>query len=247
MNDLNQSIMTEMRPFKSLDLTKECAIIRTIFHHDVSSSTKSAYQAYLDYYADEIRRIKFAVASTSMQWNSFVVANHDELLKVVETVQNEKNSTRPQLRQTLIGYSLDGKGEFPAALNRTIDLAIRILVMINVRETSFRLQTPQTPSIQWDDDSTLVNFVTRLFRRSTLHITAKDGRIDPLFTVASMVNICGLKIEWTQSLQDHLRLDRRAHVLRVFPYKHCLLKFMEGGRAAEKTYAHTFPCCDPPF
>jgi hypothetical protein len=37
-----------------------------------------------------------------------------------------------------------------------------------------------------------------------------------------MVRICGLKIEWTTSLHDHLRLDRRRKALQVFPYKCCL-------------------------
>ena len=81
-----------------------------------------------------------------------------------------------------------------------------------------------------------MDFIARQFPRSTLQISVRDGRIHPFFTIANMVGICGLKIEWTQSLQDHLRLDRRANVLRVFPYKHCLLRFIECGRANENKY-----------
>ena len=32
-------------------------------------------------------------------------------------------------------------------------------------------------------------------------------------------NVCGLTIEWTTSLHDHLRLDRRRKALKIFPYK----------------------------
>jgi len=34
-----------------------------------------------------------------------------------------------------------------------------------------------------------------------------------------MVHICGLGLKWSESLEDHLRLDRRGKVLWVFPYK----------------------------
>ncbi|KAE9382266.1 hypothetical protein N431DRAFT_507329, partial [Stipitochalara longipes BDJ] len=37
-----------------------------------------------------------------------------------------------------------------------------------------------------------------------------------------MQRVCGLKIEWTTSLPDHLYLDRRRKALKMFPYKcHC--------------------------
>jgi len=45
-----------------------------------------------------------------------------------------------------------------------------------------------------------------------------------------MVRICGLKVEWTTSLEDHLRLDRRRKAIRVFSYKCCLQAILSDER-----------------
>ena len=128
-------------------MNDERTIIQTVFSHDMSSNSKQTHQEYLDYYKGEIQKVVFSVALTSVEWSSFIIAtDHMEPLAMVETVQHEKESIRPKIREVLKA-NLDRREASVSALNRTIDLAIRILVMINIREASSRLQTPQTLSI----------------------------------------------------------------------------------------------------
>ncbi|KAH9208022.1 hypothetical protein DL95DRAFT_270646, partial [Leptodontidium sp. 2 PMI_412] len=55
-------------------------------------------------------------------------------------------------------------------------------------------------------------------------------RLDPSFTVVNMIKICGLQVRWTESLEDHLRLDRRAKVLSIFSQKDFLSGHMQSAK-----------------
>lgn len=91
--------------------------------------------------------------------------------------------------------------------------------MINVQEPIFGgLRHGATP-VEWDDRTTLQDFLRSLFPSSRWQITAQSSRLGPYFTVSFMRRVCGLKIEWTTSLHDHLRLDRQRRALKIFPYK----------------------------
>ena len=214
--------------FAPLEPSDERNVIETVFG-PMSDHKQAAYQEYIDYYRAELQNFNFAVVAAGLRdtsWNSFPIQNHADLRLVIESVKQHGPSTRPQVRQVVKEHfrSRDASIE---SWNRCIDLAIRILLMLNVREPQYALQTPQTPVVQWNDEATLLSFVTKQFACSTKFISGRDRRVHPLFTVANMASICGLRVEWTQSLEDHLRLDRRAKVLRIFPYKKCLLSFLD--------------------
>jgi hypothetical protein len=118
-------------------------------------------------------------------------------------------------------------------INRSIDLTLRLWLTLNVREPAYKLQTPQTPVLQWDDSTALSSFVASQFPKARWHLDVRASRLDPYFTAVNMVRICGLKIEWTDSLEDHLRLDRRQKVLRIYPHKCCLQGYLESSHDAE--------------
>lgn len=91
--------------------------------------------------------------------------------------------------------------------------------MINIQEPKFGGLRHEATFIQWDDESTLRAFLESLFPLSRWPVTAQSSRLGPHFTAAFMRRVCGLSIEWTTSLHDHLRLDRRRKALKIFPYK----------------------------
>jgi hypothetical protein len=99
--------------------------------------------------------------------------------------------------------------------------------MINVQTAKLRSLTPGTPVVPWHDGSCPATLIQAQFPAADLDITYREGRLHPYFTVANMIRICNLKIQWTDSLADHLRLDRRINTLRVFPHKRSLLQMLE--------------------
>ena len=94
---------------------------------------------------------------------------------------------------------------------------------VNARDQELRVQTLQKLSIHWQNDCTLEDFVALQISPSNWSLEARESRLDPFFMAANMVRICGLKLKWTESVEDHLRLDRRAEVPWVYLYKNCFV------------------------
>jgi len=107
-------------------------------------------------------------------------------------------------------------------------------------QLSTSLLSPQkNPPIEWEDEHSLTEFVRKQFPVSSTTVNTKLGGlrelereqehdrrrrlISPAFTVAAMVRLCGLNLEWTDSLESHLRLDRLSKTLWVFPFKDFLV------------------------
>jgi hypothetical protein len=194
-------------------------IVKCFFGEDFHDRNLESFDAYFRYYGTELAMLQFGSSPLSRQSTDLAAQTHEDILFIARTMQQSAAETRAALRQTLQTRFRDAK---PLALNRSIDLTIRLWLSLNVREDAFRLQSPQTPTLKWDDTSTLEDFLARLFPRAKYQLQAREGRLHPYFTVANMIRICGLKVEWTESLEDHLRLDRRQKALRLYPFKCCL-------------------------
>ena len=238
--------MTEKVLFQPLRPEDERDIIRSVFalQRDLDSQEVEAYREYLTYYRAELQKINFAVSSRHVRWTSFVVRGHAELASVLGLVSTQpkewKDAYRPCLRRAVQELFPD-RDASTEDLNRCLDLAIRLLTMMNVREPAFALQTPGTPLLQWDDNTLFADFLAKHVESSVQKLVGRDRRLHPLFTVVNMASLCGLRVEWTQSLADHLRLDRRAKVLRVFPYKSSLLRHLDCVRVQKRAYVSKRP------
>ena len=204
---------------------------RCFFGDSFQAKDLRAFEAYFRYYESEIAMLQFGSSPLSRQSTNLAAKTHGDILYIARILQQCGSETRSAVRRSLQTRFPDAKD---IALNRSIDLTIRLWLSINVREDAFRALSPQTPALGWDDVSTLQDFLLGLFPRAQWHLLARDGRLHPYFTVANMIKICGLRLEWTDSLEDHLRLDRRHKILRVFRHKCCLtahLTRIEDGKA----------------
>ena len=176
-------------------------------------------ERYFEYYERELRLLNLGRMQHGIPRNELAVKTHADILLVVEFLRGEKHLTKRQARDQLKQSRVRFSNTDEDALESSIDLSLRLWMMLNIREYELRLQTPQTPSLMWDEGESFENFLGKTFRCSKGSIETKDSRLDPSFTAAFMVDICGLRLEWTDCLADHLRLDRREKILRIFPYK----------------------------
>ena len=192
-------------------------VFHGLFHNSLGRVDQSQFQQYFRYYERELAMLKFGTLTLQAPTNQLVVTRHEELIEVANIVRSatgDKSELRKMLQDR---YSGD-----EAAADRTLNLLVRLWLMVNVREPDSALHAPQTYLLQWSSKQTLQDFVTDAFPMSKRRVEAKDSRLHPSFTAAFMVNISGLKLEWTDCLADHLRLDRRHHALRVYSYKSLL-------------------------
>jgi hypothetical protein len=193
---------------------------RCFFGESFQAKDLMTFQAYFRYYDSELAMLHFGSSPLSRQSTGLAAKTHEDILYIGTTLQHSGGESRPAIRRSIRNRFRHAED---TALNRSIDLTMRLWLSLNVREEAFRLQSPQTPALEWDDTSTLQDFLSSFFPVAQWHFQAREGRLHPYFTVANMIQICRLKLEWTDSLEDHLRLDRRQKVLRVYPYKCCLI------------------------
>jgi len=195
-----------------------------------TSQDPERYFEYFEYYEAELRRLTLGISRQSWQLKTIAAKTHNDILHTVKILSEQMNSNRPSMRDSLRDSCY--KGADDVSINRTIDFALRLWLMLNVRDPCFELDTPDTPIIQWDEKSSLESFVSRQFPPTKSPVYVRESRLDPCFTVVNMIRICGLKLEWSEHLEDHLRLDRLTKVLRIYPYKLCLSAHLETSEKA---------------
>ena len=199
-----------------------------------------AFQVYFAYYIKELELLRTGISEETWQIKGLAANTYEDIFYIVKLLRDNGNSRRPELRFLL--HSRFSSSD-DAGLNRSINLAIRLWLMINTQEPEFGGIRHEATCVQWDDETTLRTFVQNLFPKSRWKITAQSSRLGPHFTVAFMQRVCGLKIEWTTSLHDHLRLDRRRKALKIFPYKCHLQALIENHQSMtdrDKYVHHVF-------
>jgi hypothetical protein len=217
---------------------REAAIVKQFWAKKIPPSKAEAYRPYFRYYATECRRLRLGISKESWQSSTMVATTHEHILLIVYKLPLEKDIIRPNLRSSLRRHFPNGDD---IAINRSIDFALRVWLTMNVREECYSLQTPRTPTIQWDDTSTLVDFIARNFPQATT--TAGSLQLDHTFTAASINRLSGIDIEWTPCLADHLRFDKRRRLLRIYPFKQVLLDHLQlwEGTGSEKSSGLVIP------
>lgn len=174
---------------------------------------------YFKYYETELKRLRLEILS-SRAVTGLEVKTQSDILTVCNILSLPRDESRPAVRDEI-------KTLFPAAydlaVDRSVDLVIRLWLMLNSQDSRLSLLSPQKLSIQWEDDQKLTEFVNKQFPASTIKLGVRERRLSPSFTVATMVRLCNLKLEWTDSLESHPRLDRLSKMLWVFPFKEVLV------------------------
>lgn len=208
-------------------LQSKSAIIASFFTHGQAVANVRRFSEYFTYY--ELELVVYHSEGFKQPTGNARVTTHGDLLVMLETIKEYPQLTRAELRHKLHEV-FDGADDLE--LDRSAELAVRAGLMLNIRKPQQISQTRNTSIIAWQDSVRLKDLIDLSFPSSRWKLNAKESRIHPLFTAAFMVNICGLQLQWTYCLADHLSLGRdRKHpsrrVLRVFPYKHCLQTLVE--------------------
>lgn len=199
----------------------------------------SEFDEYFTFYKDETALLLMGEGKHWANRWTFPIQTHGHAVEVVEILQKSVSTphhdeVRRQVRQKLL---LPATSNFEAE-DQAINLALRLWLMINFRNPQHIGLGQGRPCIVWRDSCTLSAQVESLFQRSTTELSPSQKRLHPNFKAANLVNICRLKLRWTSSLEDHLRLDREHNTLWVFAFRR-FLKFAEGLDSGSNT--NTFP------
>lgn len=198
------------RPGSRLEIGK------ALFSQDFREEQLNSFRAYFEYYIEELELLRTGIREESWQIRTIAATTYEDIFYVVGVLREHAESRRPEIR-ALLRSRLQDSDDY--GLNQSINLALRLWLMINVQDPEFEGHRHGVSCCQWDDGSSLKNFLKRVFPQPQWQINSRSSRLSPHFTAVFMQRVCGLEIVWTTNLRDHLLLDRRRKSLKVFPYK----------------------------
>lgn len=191
-------------------------IISTFFGLDrhQAQNRLGEYTDFFHSYSTKLRELRFrASGSTSLIIDQLAARSHEDILRICKALAHKKHLQRADIREILRTSFNEVEDR---AVDRSIDLALRLWLMINVRDDELGINEPRKSSSEWADTETLQGLICRLFPTSETKLTVKEARLGTTFNAAYMFDICGLEIDWTDNLQDHLLLNRRTRTLYIF-------------------------------
>lgn len=208
----------------SLDRSAQLELIQNLWNRNADDTVLGNYGGYLDYYFREMKNLRFGFA-----WalNNSAAQTHRQLLSIVRIMSEHRDLDIFQMIQKVKEVP-----EFSNApdewVQRSIDMALRVWLTLNVREKELETLTLHTPCLQWEGRATTLNrFVAHTFPSVILPPEA-DASLENHFTAVNMYQSNGLRVEWTNCLVDHLSVDLEHRKVRIYYLKQCLHDHMNG-------------------
>ncbi|KAJ9494385.1 hypothetical protein H2202_010168 [Exophiala xenobiotica] len=204
-----------------LDAQAEEVIWEQFFGTTVEHIPNPTRKPYFDFYKAELSKLRMGQRSKDRALQQLAIRGQREILEIGRILQDHKDSPR---KDTLAAVKsilpCDATNE---AVSRTVELTVRVSLMVDMKRTANSFTSPDEPDRQWNDGQSLAQFVRGLFPRSDDASDAKDRKTNgQTFTAAFLVNVCRLSIVFTNNLGEHLKLERGKRELRIFPLKACL-------------------------
>lgn len=185
-----------------------------------------SYTSFLEYIGDELGELRH-------HQSRFATDNFDRIAELIQTLR--QNSTKP-----LSGLISDLQSSFlnvdENAIKRSIELTVRLWLTLNVNSTAIAVGPilAHAGMLEWSTGQSLDTLIASQFGTSSReksvlsHPTSKDlPTVGPDFTAANLVNICSIKLIWSNNLADHLRYDRKRRILTIYKHKICLINHMK--------------------
>lgn len=205
----------------------ERAIVSAFFGDGQNYPDVRSFRPFLNFYKKEVAHLDFGVSPALSHYNVTAICSHRDIIHIAEILRANQTRARPHIRNLLNGNQCCFQSVKNDDINAAIDLTLRLWLMLNVRSPESKFVMPSTPSLQWNDTATLQEFVVRQFPKEKLDLDPKDSRLSHRFTANFMVKVCGLKLEFTPRLENHLSLNRREKKLLIYPHKACLMGYLQ--------------------
>jgi hypothetical protein len=122
-----------------------------------------------------------------------------EIVQVLQAPEASREGIKSSLRLSLTSSPTVNSDEI---LSNTIDLAVRLWLMINIGDFQ-KILMPGRP-ISWSQGS-LQNLITSIFCEK--NVLKERVKLEKLFNAHNLSRIAGIQIVWTSNLADHLRMQ----------------------------------------
>src|SRR5579859_1639393 len=161
------------RPMPGLRLQ----VFESLFGFQVPPSNLPDLVDYFNFYVEEIGLLDIGIGTQTRQAVRIAATTHEDILHVAKTIRDYADGTRQDLNR-ILQYKFTDKSE--VEIDNAINLAIRLCLLVNVRDKNFSSLRSRTRCVVWTGDIPLKKFLDSLFpvARYT-KLTAKESRLDP--------------------------------------------------------------------
>lgn len=198
------------------------SIFLSVPESEVELESFASYQSYYN-------RTWFALGEAEPpELDAMKPVSDEHVQKIVKEISrmllSDSSCLRPTLRDKLLQDAefQRSTGKVEDNLNRKIDLALRLWLVLYIRKGFAHA----TKSITWDDNNSLQDFISSQFRKPKLISALAEKMFDVVmpdnFIALNLRRYSGIEIEWTSSLNEHLNLNRENRKLKVFRLKYYL-------------------------
>ncbi|KAF1993485.1 hypothetical protein P154DRAFT_450111 [Amniculicola lignicola CBS 123094] len=148
-------------------------------------------------------------------------------------IQILKNTTSQPLSQTIDEVSRQYLNAEEDSIWRSLELCTRLWLTVHVNTPAIsvgpisRYELP----LEWPKDMSLIDLMESRWRQGAGQGSKATAKVDVRFTAAYLVNICGMNLNWTDSLTDHLRRDPQRRTLTIYRHKICLVNHLRSKSA----------------
>jgi hypothetical protein len=188
-------------------------IISKLWQHHAQASAKDSrnWNAFFTYYTDECK------SALEERGNNVTVRKHQDIIDIA--IQLEHGQTKESLYESLFTFYAQKTqtrqdDEIRKMIEGSIRLVVRLVAMVDIGPISPRCIQGYTPLDWADKQQNVVSLFGNHFTRKTS--VAEFTKFGRLFNALNIQRYAGLKIYWTDNLNNHLRLVNEDTGLCIF-------------------------------
>jgi hypothetical protein len=189
----------------------QCAIINTIWRTNLSPSDFLGESQGDSYFRNYLKHCQPALRGGG---NSTLLETYGDIVNIIQLMQ-EPEVSRPSVKSKLRESPSDpDDGKLDEALENSINLAVRLWLMIPVGSFSHAVGPGQTV-VPWTDGTVQALLSSHFDGEPILDTPVKLGKV---FNARNIERIGGIRIVWTDNLADHLRMRDDDTGVCIFHY-----------------------------
>lgn len=196
-----------------LDDDKKAELLRNFWpgQKTLINVSEGLFDPYFEYIEDELTRARYS------QPKHAPPTTVDHVCRLVKALYRHRSSAL----ETLLNHL---EQEFPdfdrISLEWMVELVARLSLTLHIRCRN-KPVNHSIRTLDWHGDRSLEQTVADNFCAS-LGSEEKTVRIEESFTAAFLVNVCRVKLRWSNNLADHLNFN--SGVLTIYQHKICLIQ-----------------------
>jgi hypothetical protein len=186
---------------------------------DCPTQRKTRLVRFLDYFKEVTASYEPDTGPGEMP----AISMHKDLFEIIEKLKSNPDTPRAQLTKEIFVSSLGRSQASPADQDRALNLAVKVMVMVNcsAQRQPSELLEHGIHQIRWHSDVTFSQFIEDIFPM-TDHPGLNNDNADSLLdmrtalTAKKLKKRAGLNFRPTSDLRSHLKLDRRNGVVEIY-------------------------------